>query len=252
MSGGTYRAKEIGSTIMLFAVHQFIGTLGIDILAGYLLVYVFDVLRLLGKAYSMKIYSHMMTGTPYYPIQIGVALVLGCLVSRRTRHRAMLWVWIIPSAYLTYALIAIPTLVPQWIPPAYQAGVGESRFKHYFGWGCGNEHPCFDQNAVTVLFYISAAYSLGALLGRKVSPRTPRTNRRDFWGFLFAGLFFLFVAGLELFQTIQQGWRSVYISTLILPAGLGAFLILYALTLRHPLPANTQADLPGMRGPKTA
>lgn len=111
-------------------------------------------------------------------------------------------------AYLTYAIIAIPTLVPQWIPPQYQAGVGESRFKHYFGWGCRGVHPCFDQNAITVLFYIAAAYSVGALLARKVRNRFRSNSATEIWKSLTVAFIFLCVTVLEIALTVRQGWNQ--------------------------------------------
>lgn len=223
---------KIGHGALSFVLHQFIGTLGIDMFSGFLLAYCGDVLHLFGKPVAQKTVYWILTGTPYYPVQIGLGLFLGWLIGRRVQHRAMLWVWVLPFAYLTYALIAIPTLVPQWIPPQYQAGVGESRFRHYFGWGCG-AHPCFDQNAVTVLFYIAAAYSIGALLARKLPGRFRPASAREFWTALTVAFIFLFVAVLEIVLTIQQGWKSVYLSVVLPPAGLSAFLMLYAASLQR-------------------
>jgi hypothetical protein len=104
-----------------------IGTVGIDILAGFLVAYVFDALQFFGMQLPHKTMFWILTGTPYYPVQIGLGLLLGWSIGRRVQHRTMLWVWILPSIYLMYALIAIPALVPWLIPPEYQAGVGESR-----------------------------------------------------------------------------------------------------------------------------
>jgi len=142
----------------------------------------------------------------------------------------MLWVWILPLGYLTYAVIAIPTLVPQLIPPAYQAGIGESRFKHYFGWGCGSAHPCFDQNAFTVIFYIAAAYSIGALLARYVRKPHRRNYVREFWMASALALVFLVVAVLETILVFKHGygWRLAYLSIILPPFGISAFLVLYA------------------------
>jgi len=217
--------------VLLFILHQFIGTLGIDMFAGFLLGYGFDVLQLFGKRFPQHTMSWILTGTPYYPVQIGLGLLLGWLIGRRVQHRAMLWIWILPSAYLTYALIAIPTLVPQWLPPKYQAGIGESRFKHYFGWGCGGVHPCFDQNAITVLFYIAAAYSIGALLARKVPQPSRPNNIGEVWKSLIVAFIFLFVAVLETVLILRHGWESIYLPLVLTPVGISAFLMLYAFML---------------------
>jgi hypothetical protein len=236
--GQTFSGK-LGQSLLAFVLHQYIGTLGIDVLAGFLVAYVFDVLRLFGKYFPSHTMYWIMTGTPYYPVQIGLGLLLGWSISRRVRHRAMLWVWILPLAYLTYAIIAIPTLVPHWIPPEYQAGVGESRFKHYFGWGCGEVHPCFDQNAITVFFYIAAAYSIGALLARKVPTRVPSNSSAEIWKSLALAFVFLFVTVLEIVLTVRQGWKSIYLPVVVTPAGICAFMVLYAFMLHRQSPRST-------------
>ena len=222
-------------------VHQFIGYFGIVILASYMTAYVFDVLRLFGKPHPLKTMYWILSGTPYFPVQIGLGLALGWMIGRRVRNWAMLWVWVLPLAILLYAIFAIPTLVPNWIPPAFQAGIGESRLKHYFGWGCGGARPCFDQNALTLPFYGAAAYSIGALLARKLREAVP-TGRKELWIFLPIGTVFLLVALLELVQTIQQGWKSYYLGLVAMPAAIGAFLVLYAFTLNRQLPVIRQSE----------
>jgi hypothetical protein len=215
-------------------LHQFIGYFGIVILASYMTAYVFDVLHLLGRPYSSRAMYWILSGTPYFPVQVGLGLTLGWLIGRRVPHWAMLWVWVLPLARLVYEILAIPTLVPNWIPPAFQAGIGESRLKHYFGWGCGGVRPCFDQNAFTLPFYCAAAYSIGALLARKLRKGVP-AKRKDFWIFLPTGIAFLLVGLLELVQTVQQGWQPFYFGLVAMPAAIGAFLVLYAVMLSRQL-----------------
>lgn len=215
-------------------LHQWIGYFGIVILASSMTAYVFDVLRLFGKPYPSKTMYWILGGTPYFPVQICLGLVLGWMIGRRVRHWAMLWVWVLPLVYLVYAIFAIPTLAPNWIPPAFQAGIGESRWKHYFGWGCGGVRPCFDQNAFTLPFYCAAAYSVGALMARKL--RKAPAIRKDFYVFLSTGIVFLLVALLEVVQTVQQGWKSYYLGIVAMPAAIGAFLVLYAVMLKRQSP----------------
>lgn len=202
-------------------------------LAGLLTAYAFDVLSLLGKSFPAHTMFWMLTGTPYYPVQIGLALSLGWLIGRRVQHRAMVWVWVLPLGYLTYALIAIPTLVPRFIPPMYQAGIGESRFKHYFGWGCGASHPCFDQNAITVVFYIAAAYSIGAFLARRLWVPVRRNRRREFWMASMLAVVFGFVAIRESVLVLKQVWNVAYLPLVATPIAISAFLALYAVMLNR-------------------
>lgn len=237
--------RGIGRGTLLFILHQYIGTLGITILSAYLTAYVFDLLRVFGKSFPAKTMYWILTGTPYYPVQISLGLLLGWLIGRRVRHRAMLWVWILPLAYLSVAVVAIPTLVPNWIPPAYQAGVGESRWKHYFGWGCGGLHPCFDQAAITLLFYAAAAYTIGALLARKIPKRDRPASRRESWIFVIGGFLFVFISVFEWVQAIQQGWKAIYLGLVAMPLGIGAFLLLYAVFLRRRTLSSETATEPG-------
>ena len=229
-------ASQIIRGALVSVLHQFIGYFGIVILASYMTAYVFDVLRLLGEPYPAKTMYWILSGTPYFPVQIGLGLILGWLIGQRVRHWAMVWVWVLPLAVLVHAIFAIPTLAPKWIPPAFQAGIGESRWKHYFGWGCGGARPCFDQNAFTLPFYGAAAYSIGALLARKLRKAVP-AGPKEFWIFLPTGIVFLLVALLELVQTVQQGWKSFYFGPVAMPAAIGAFLVLYAVMLNRQLSA---------------
>lgn len=219
--------------VISFIGHQYLATLGIGIFSTYLVAYAFDVLRVFGERFPQRTLYWILTGTPYYPVQICVGLLLGWTIARRVQHRAMLWVWILPTAYLIYALIAIPTLAPQWIPPEYQAGVGESRFRHYFGWGCGDVHPCFDQAAITLLFYNAVAYSVGAWLARKASKRSPLNLAREIWKTLTVAVIFLLIAALESILIVKSGWKAVYLPLILTPAGISAFLTLYALLLHR-------------------
>lgn len=63
----------------------------------------------------------------------------------------MLWVWILPGALLTYAVIAIPTFSPWSTSPE------TGPLSHYFGWGCQADFRCYDQLTFTQPFYTSVA-----------------------------------------------------------------------------------------------
>lgn len=154
--GGGLKAKGF----LLFLMHQLIGTIGVGVGALLLTGLAFDLLRLLGRHYTMG-YSHwILTGTPYFPVQIVLALFLGWLLSRRFHHRSMLWVWILPTGILCCAFAVLPTVTSLTL---------QFRLSHFFGWGCRPENRCFDQIGVTLPFYIAVAYSAGALLARRTS-----------------------------------------------------------------------------------
>jgi hypothetical protein len=83
----------------------------------------------------------------------------------------MLWIWIIPLVILCYAVLEIRTVTPHWIPSSLQAGAGQSKLTHYFGFGCNPYNGlCLDQLILTMPFYASTFYSIGALLASKWRP----------------------------------------------------------------------------------
>jgi hypothetical protein len=228
-----------------FTVHQFVGSYGIAFLAPWVVAAAFDVLRLFGKGYPMRVSTLILTGTPYFPVQIFLGLLLGFLIGRHFQHRIMTLVWIIPLISLAYAFVAIPTLTPNITPPRFQAGVGESRLSHYFGWGCQPTSltHCLDQTLVTLPFYISIAYSLGALLAQKVPERFRRPNPRHFWIYSAAGLFFLAAFCSELRQLVHVQWRWYYLQAIATVAGCGGFLILYSVVVARGKPKSNESEI---------
>lgn len=119
--------------------HQVLSTIGIIVLAA------FGVFSIAPPAQAHRI----LTGSPYFPAQVALALLTGLILPHGIRHWAMHWVWILPFLIVcvSFALTPLPV-----------AG----RFEYYFGWGCRPELRCFNQLAVTLPFYTSAAYSLAA------------------------------------------------------------------------------------------
>lgn len=232
-SSGSISWDSLVRSAAAFVLHQFIATVGLLFLPPLLTAYVFDILRVLGKPYPMTSMYWILTGTPYYPLQISLGLFLGYLIGRRARNRVMLWVWVLPAAFLTVALLAFPTLVVPFTALRYPASLGGSPLELYFGWGCGGAHPCFDQAALTLPFYAAAAYSIGALLARRAVPPRMRPSPAEFWAFLLSGLVFLAFATVELVLTIRQGWRAIDFGLIAIPAGISVFLTLYAVTLRQ-------------------
>src|SRR5208283_1960108 len=87
-----------------------------------------------------------------------------CDITRRVRHRAMIWVWILPALLLCYAVVAIPTLTPHITSSLLWSGTSQSWLTHYFGWGCRMTDRCFDQVLITQPFYTATAYAIGARL----------------------------------------------------------------------------------------
>src|SRR5713226_7403261 len=148
------RSGYLIKLMLLFFLHQAIATIGVMVGAGLLVDLGLTLTRVLGGAVSRSDLHRILTGTPYFPVQIGLALLSGCVLSRWLRSRTTYWVWVVPTVVLCYFLIALPT-------PAASLARG-SRLDHFFGWGCRPENFCFDQLGVTLPFYLGACYSIGA------------------------------------------------------------------------------------------
>jgi len=144
--GHIYRKTKLWGT---FPVHQIVSTVGILLLAGFLTFAVSSPSRA----------RWLLTETPYFPVQIGLAFFVGFILQRYLRHRVMQWVWVLPLSVLcvSFGLLHLP--------------VG-ARIEHYFGTSCRPEFRCFDQLAITLPFYTSVSYSLAAFLSRHFKRRT--------------------------------------------------------------------------------
>ena len=151
--------EQRAKNVLVFAIHQIVGTWGIAIFAYYLGSSSFELLNAFGRPYSMRPLHWILTETPFFPVQIILGLYCGWLVGRRFRHRSMLWVWVIPALILSYAVVAVPTLTPQMTSVLAQTG---GPLGHYFGWDCQPKDGCLDQLLLTMPFYVATAYSLGA------------------------------------------------------------------------------------------
>lgn len=147
--------------ILVFCMHQFLGTWGVAVFAYLLGTSLFDLTTLLGRPQSMRPLHWILTETPFFPVQIVLGLYFGWLLGRRLKHRTMLWVWILPALVLCYAVVGGRTLSSEFTSVLVLTG---SPFLHYFGWGCQPKDGCLDQLIFTMPFYAATAYSIGARL----------------------------------------------------------------------------------------
>ena len=163
-------------SFLVYAFHQFFGTWGIAFLAALGLFASFDMLPNIANWKPSSGSVHwVLTENPFYPVQIVVGLCFGWMLGRRFNHRSMFWIWILPLAILIYAFAATPTLSPRTSILALPNTV-QSRLSYYFGWGCQPRARCLDQLLITMPFYTSVAYSLGALLARNTSTKVRKKN----------------------------------------------------------------------------
>jgi hypothetical protein len=158
--------------IRRFGMHQFFGAWGVAVAATFLTDFMFTVVHLLGLPLSNHYYGDLLTGLPFFPIQILLGLLAGWFVWKHFKHRVMLWVWVLPLLILCVAFVWVSTLTPGLTSIWLEAGVGQSRLSHYFGWGCRAKYSCYDQLEITMPFYVSLAYSLGAWLAAKMPDKS--------------------------------------------------------------------------------
>jgi len=153
--------------VLVFLIHQFIGTIGVLAAAPFLVGLGFDLSRLFGHPVSIRRLHWILTETPYFPTQVALAVLLGCLVGRYLRHKSALWIWVLPLLILVAAFVVRPTVTSLTFA---------SRLSHFFGWACRPEERCFDQLAFTLPLYSAVSYSIGATVGRTLSKMSKTTT----------------------------------------------------------------------------
>jgi len=158
-------------SLLAFALHQFIGTWGIAFLAAFGVFGLFDFLAAISPwKPSMRFVHWILTENPFYPVQIVAGLYFGWMLGRRLQHRSMLWIWVLPLAILCYWFAALHLPGESASIFARHATV-QDRLSFYFGWGCQPRAHCIVQLMITMPFYASVAYSLGALVARKTQTK---------------------------------------------------------------------------------
>jgi hypothetical protein len=103
-------------SVLIFALHQLIATLGVGFLAGTATFFVFGLLRPASSQFFTEhnVYQ-VLTQLPYFPVQILEGLWCGWVLSRRLRRREMLCIWVLPALILSYAMIFEPNTSPVFI-----------------------------------------------------------------------------------------------------------------------------------------
>ncbi len=243
---------ELGSKTrfgLMFVVHQVIVSWVVVVSAPILTASVLNFMHLFGWQHVRSVYSWVLIGTPFFPAHVVLGLLLGSLLARSLHERSMLWVWLFPSVAMIYALIAIPTLTPRLVMSGSYAGVVQSRWSHYFGWGCQLGNYCLDQTSFTRPFYASLAYSLAAFVALKTFAWSRRSALVQYWMVLIVGVIFLVAAIYDTFQSVRlAGWYWQYLPIEGTVAAMGIYLILLALSARdEPVGeaiASNQAALP--------
>lgn len=225
-----------------FFAHQALASWGVIVAAPWILIFLGEIGQRLGLRGPIPRVQWLLYGTPYFPAHILIAFPLGWLLGGSLRHRSMLWVWILPLIVLCAAIVGYPQTVTvsyrvlvmligpyplQDFVRSEPAGAGlTAALWHFFGWGHGFQ-PC-GQLLVTVPFYTSAAYSLGAMLAWRIPHTYPffeGMRRLRVWRLaLCVGLPWFLMRGIQLWE--QAASRLPFYRTVVgILAFLGALLI---------------------------
>ena len=167
----------------VFCTHQSLAALGPMLAVPWVLLLLGEIGLHLGVKTYISQTQWLLYGTPYFPAHVAIALFLGWVLGGTLRARSMLWVWVLPLLTLFSAIASFPrslarpsvsllqfiVLYPfEHVMPLMNPNTDFAfRLRYYFGWGHGFQPV--DQVLATVPFYSAAAYSLGALLARKVA-----------------------------------------------------------------------------------
>jgi hypothetical protein len=151
----------------------------------------------------------------------------------------MVWVWVLPMAILCYSLLTATVLIPEWSSVSTRPGVSQSWFSHYFGWGSRRSAQCLDQLLITRPFYSSLAYSVGAVLSRRMFGYAHYQDEKHFRAVMFTGLIILGAFIVDLAISVRQsGWHRNYLLLSVTPEGFGAFLLYIGSTIPlQPVPS---------------
>jgi hypothetical protein len=173
--------------------------------------------HLFGWTITVHQLGGVLMGLPYFPVHVGLALVLGWSLGAWLQHRSMEWVWIIPFLVLSYEIVTFSPLKPLGFKPDWYLS-SPSRVSRFFGWGCRPENRCLEQLIFTMPFYGALAYSVGAYLARvkmhALSGYTEAMNRIRMQRALLVGAAVLgcdLIGGWRLLAgTVRQGgWLGV-------------------------------------------
>jgi hypothetical protein len=229
---------------MMFIAHQVIVLWVVIVSAGILTASAVNFLHLFGWQHPINTYRWILNGTPYFPAHVLLGLLLGWLLARSLEDRTMIWVWVLPSALMVYALVAIPTLAPRFVLPGFQAGVGQTPWVHYFGRNCQLGNYCIDQTSFTRPFYVSIAYSVAALIALKTLKQSRRSAIIQYWMVLIVGILFVVAVIYDSVQSFRLGgWHWQYLQYEGTPAAMGMYLILLAFGIpRKPAGNEVIAD----------
>jgi hypothetical protein len=143
--------KSSARWVGLYLLHLLTATFGVMLATGILLNVVLKPLvePWIGHAKLISV----ATG-PYYPLPIVLAALAGYFDYIRSKGNYRFWVWIVPTLYLAMKLIL-------WTPTTV---LGDHNWRTILAHFFVGTPPHYPEGDVTIPFYTSLSYTLGALL----------------------------------------------------------------------------------------
>lgn len=141
----TVRVKWVG----MWLLNTLVATLGVAMTVG--------LLSTATRSLTTREMRVHLVQTPYYPVPILVGLVVGYFSYTRFKGSYRYWAWVGPAVLTLVSLMA-------W-KAAHQSSLSQAAF-HFFGFIPYPDNR--DQRDMTMVLYMSMAYSVGAFIQTKV------------------------------------------------------------------------------------
>jgi hypothetical protein len=155
-SGPVERALVSAKWLGLWLLNTLIATFGVAMTIGF---FTYSSERFVSRAARMRFVVRFIY-TPYSPILIITALVIGYLSYKTFQGSYRYWVWVLPAADVVRSLL-------DW-KESSQASWSNS-VSHFFGFLPYPQNR--DQMDSTLFLYLSLAYALGALVHASMRDR---------------------------------------------------------------------------------
>ena len=146
------RIAKHAFSVLAFVGHQLFCPYVLIALSAFLTFMAMPLVHVWNQTASVRTAHWILTETPYYPVQITIALIAGFAIGTFRWLPFTRWMWVFPSMLLLGALVFVR--LPE----------GQTRLSHFFGWGGLPQFHQGDGTVFTLPFYISVVYSATAFL----------------------------------------------------------------------------------------
>src|SRR5579872_7564541 len=93
-----------------FLIHQFLATWGLFMAVPMVLMFLVELGLHLGVKVYMTQIDWILYGTPFFPLHVVMALIVGWVLGGTLEERSMLWVWVLPFLSLCTSRVGFPLI----------------------------------------------------------------------------------------------------------------------------------------------